>query len=112
VAYLAIVGPVALLDLPAFAARASAVTVAGPGLGLANLLAYRGAEGEATALGPLGPVVALGAVLWLLTRPWSWLARGALALLVGMVLAPALPADAVAGPIVLLTLASIEAEGP
>ena len=110
-AYVAIVGPVVLLDLPAFAARVSAVTVAGPGLGLANLLAYRGAESEATALGPLGPVVALGAMLWLLTRPWSRLACGALALLVGMVLAPALSADAVAGPIVLLALAAMEAEG-
>jgi hypothetical protein len=107
-AYLALVAPVALLDLPAFAARASAVVPAGPGLGLANLLAYRGAEGLATLLGPLSPILALGAMLWLLTRPWPGLARAALATLVGMILSPALGANAVVVPIVLLALAAME----
>ena len=108
-AYLAVVVPVALLDLPAFAARASAVELAGPGLGLANLLAYRGAEGVATALGPLAPFLTLAAMLWLLRRPWPALARAALATLVAIVLAPALTANTVAVPIVLLTLATTSA---
>jgi glycosyl transferase family 87 len=107
VAYAAIVAPVALLDVSAFLARASAATSAGPGLGLANLLAYRGAEGVAAAFGPLAPLLTLGAMVWLLTQPWSWLARAALATLVSLVLAPAVSANAVAVPIVLLALAAV-----
>jgi uncharacterized membrane protein len=103
-AYVAVVAPVALLDLRAFLARVSEPAPTGPGLGLANLLAYRGAEGVATTLVPLGTLVALGALLWLLTRRWSAVARAGLAALVGIVLAPALGADAVAVPIVLLAL--------
>jgi hypothetical protein len=109
IAYVAVVAPVALLDSAAFLARASAVTSAGPGLGLANLLAYRGAEGVATAFGPLAPFLALGVMLWLLTQPWPWLARAAVATLVSLVLAPAVSANAVAVPIVLLALAVVGA---
>ena len=107
-AYALLVAPVALLDGPAFLERAAAPGVAGPGLGLVNILAYRGGEAIATALVPLASVLALAAVGWLLTRPWSRLARAGIASLVGVVLAPALPADAVAVPILLLALAAIE----
>ena len=105
-AYLALVAPVALLDLPAFATRASAAAVAGPGLGLANLLAYKGGEDVATAFGPLAPLATLALTAWLLTRPWSGLARAAVATLAAIVLAPAVTANAVATPIVLLALAA------
>ena len=112
VAYGAVVAPVALLDLPAFLARVLSAAPAGPGLGLANLLAYRGAEGVATALAPVGTLAAIGTVVWLLTRRWSALARAAIATLTGIVVAPAVGADAVAAPIVLLALAAFaSAEG-
>jgi len=107
-AYLALVASVALLDLPAFLAHAFAPEMAGPGLGLANLLAYRGGEGLATSLALVGTVAVLGAVLWLITRPWSALARAGLASLVAITLSPAVSANAVAAPILLLTLATIE----
>jgi len=106
--YLALVLPVAVLDPPAFVERAFASVPAGPGLGVANLLAYRGAEGLATSLAPLTAAVALAATVWLLRRPWSALARGGLASLVAIVLAPAVSANVVAVPILLLTIAAVE----
>jgi hypothetical protein len=99
--------PVALLDLPAFLERAAAPSPPGPGLGLVNLLAYRGAENAAVALAPMAPLVALAALAWLLTRPWPRLASAGIASLVGIVLAPSLSADAVAAPILLLALAAV-----
>ncbi len=113
-AYGLLVAPVALLDLSSFLARATTASPPGPGLGLVNLLAYRGAEGAAAGLGPLAALVALAGVAWLLTRPWSSLARAGIASLLGMVLAPSLSAEAVATPILLLALAAIvpvEGEG-
>ena len=109
--YLALVLPVAVLDPPAFAERAFAAVPAGPGLGVANLLAYWGAEGLATSFAPLTAVVALAATVWLLKRPWSALARGGLASLVAIALAPAVSPNAVAVPILLLTLATVERRG-
>jgi len=50
-AYAAVVAPVALLDVPAFLARLRAAPAPGPGLGVFNLLAYRGAESSSFALG-------------------------------------------------------------
>ena len=79
VAYLLLVAPVALLDPGAFVARLGERAAPGPGLGLFNLLAYRGAEASAgaLALAALAPLLSLGIVLWLLRRPWPSLALAA-----------------------------------
>jgi len=106
-AYGLVVLPVALLDLPAFVARAAAPSPPGTGLGLVNLLAYRGAEGLAASLLPAAALVGIGALVFLLTRPWPGLARAGIASLVGIVLAPAVSAEAVATPILLLALAAV-----
>ena len=76
VAYLLVVAPVALLDPGAFVSRLGERDAPGPGLGLFNLLAYRGAEASAgaLALAALAPLLSLGIVLWLLRRPWPPLA--------------------------------------
>jgi hypothetical protein len=105
--YALLVGAVALLDVGAFVARATAWSPPGPGLGVVNLLAYRGAEDAAGALAPVGLLVVLVALVWLLTRPWPGLARAGIASLLGIVLAPALSAEAVAMPILLLALAAL-----
>jgi hypothetical protein len=112
-AYLLVVAPVALLDPVAFAARLGERAAPGPGLGLFNLLAYRGAEASAGAfaLAALAPLLLAALVLWLLTRPWPPLARGGIASLAGILLAPALSPETVAGPIVLLGLAAIDSPG-
>jgi hypothetical protein len=107
-AYLAVVVLVALLDVPAFLGRVFAPAMVGPGLGVANLLAYWGAESWAGSLWPLSALAALGVTAWLLKQPWSALARGGIASLVAIVLAPAVSANAVAVPIVLLALAVVD----
>jgi hypothetical protein len=109
-AYVLLVAPVAFLDPSAFVARLAAGAAPGPGLGLFNLLAYRGAEASAGALGLAGlaPLLLAGLVLWLLKRPWPPLAQGGIASLAGILLAPALSPEAVAGPILLLGLAAME----
>jgi hypothetical protein len=109
--YLVLVGPVSLLDPAAFAARLGAPVAPGPGLGLFNLLAYRGAEASAgaLALAALARLLLAGFVLWLLRRPWPALARGGIASLGGIVLAPAVSAEAVGVPILLLGLAAMGA---
>ena len=88
--YLLIVAPIALLDPAAFVARLAERTAPGPGLGLFNLLAYRGAEASAgaLALAALAPLLLAGLVLWLLRKPWPPLALG-VASLGGIALAPA-----------------------
>ncbi len=108
--YLLVVAPVALLDLTAFGARLVERTTPGPGLGLFNLLAYRGAEASAgaLALAALAPLLLAGIVLWLLKRPWPPLVLGGVASLAGILLAPALSAEAVAVPLLLLGLAAME----
>ena len=108
-AYLLVVAPVALLDPVAFAARLGAGSVPGPGLGIFNLLAYRGAEASAgaLALAALSPVASVGAALWLLRRSGPPLARAAVASLAAIVLAPAVSPEAVALPLVLLGLAAV-----
>jgi uncharacterized membrane protein len=109
-AYLLIVGPVALLDPAAFAARLGGPTASGAGLGLFNLLAYRGMESSAGAfaLAALTPLALAALVLWLLRRPWPPLALGGIASLAGIVVAPALSPEAVAVPLLLLGLAAME----
>jgi hypothetical protein len=111
--YLLIVAPIALLDPEAFVARLAERTAPGPGLGLFNLLAYRGAEASAgaLALAALGPLLLAGVVLWLLRRPWPPLALGGVASLGGIALAPALTPEAVAVPMLLLGLAAMEGVG-
>ncbi len=106
-----LVVPIALLDLPAFVGRATARAPVGPGLGIVNLLAWRGAEGLAATLAPLMALVALAAVVWLFFRRWSSLARAGVASLVGMAFAPSLSLDAVAAPVLLLSLAALVPEG-
>jgi len=109
-AYLFVVAPVAVLDPAAFAARLGARTAPGAGLGFFNLLAYRGAEATAgaLALAALAPLLLAILVVWLLRRPWPAVARGGIASLGGIVLAPAVSADAIAVPIVLLGIAALE----
>ena len=109
--YALLVAPVALLDVASFLERAIERSAPGPGLGLVNLLVYRGAEGAAAGLGWVATLVALAALAWLLTRPWPRLARAGIASLVGIVLAPSLSADAVGVPILLLTLAAVVGDG-
>ncbi len=110
VTYLLIVAPIALLDPAAFVARVGARAGPGPGLGLFNLLAYRGAEASmgALALAAVAPLLLAGLVLWLLRRPWPPLALGGIASLAGILLAPALSPEAVAVPLLLLGLAATE----
>lgn len=111
--YLLVVAPIALLDPAAFAARVAAPTTPGPGLGIFNLLAYRGAEAGAfaLALAALAPLLLAGLLPWLWRRPWPPLALGAIASLGGIVLAPAISAEAVAVPLVLLGMAAMETGG-
>ena len=94
----------ALLDPGAFVARLGSRSPPGPGLGLFNLLAYRGAEASAgaLALAALAPLLSLAASCGCCRRPWPTLALGGIASLVGIALAPAVSAEAVAVPIVLL----------
>ncbi len=113
-AYAALVVPIALLDPAAFLTRLAERGVPGPGLGVFNILAYRGAEAsaDALALAALVPLLCAVAVLLLLRRPWPPLALAAVASLVGIALAPALSPEAVAVPLVLLGLAATEGAPP
>jgi len=106
-AYALVVVPVVLLDPAAFVARALSPAAAGPGLGLVNLLAWRGAEGFGSTLGPFFGLVLLGGCVWLWFRPWPGPARAGIASLGGIVVAPAISADAVAVPLMLLALAAL-----
>jgi len=67
----------------------------------------------ALALAARAPLLSLGIVVWLLRRPWPTLALGGIASLFGIALAPAISAEAVAVPLVLLGLAAMEpGDGP
>jgi hypothetical protein len=101
--------PVALLDLPAFAARLSIAPRPGPALGLFNLISYYGFEGSATAraLAVLAPLTAPLVTALLLRTRGPALALAGLASLAWVVLAPALCPNAVAVPIVFLGLAAL-----
>jgi hypothetical protein len=105
--YALVAVPVALLDIPAFVDRLRQPAQPGPGLGIFNLLAYRGAEGSAFALGlaAVSPLLALAAALALLRLAAPAPALAALAGLAAIVLAPAVSAESVALPIVLGALA-------
>ncbi len=83
-------------------------------LGVFNLLAYRGAESSAFALGlaALAGLLSLGGALALARSPLAPAAAAGLASLVGLALAPACSAEAVALPLVLLALAVVESAAP
>ncbi len=112
-AYALVVVPVALLDPGAFAARLLEPRAPGPGLGLWNLLAYRGAEASVAglSLAALAPLATAIVVLGLLRRGGSPLVGAALASLAGIALAPALAPDAIALPLLLLALAVADERG-
>ena len=111
-AYLVLVLPVAWLDLAAFAARwAIDGPAIGPGLGLVNLLAYRGLEASPVAVGvvawaPL--VLSLIVVVMVAGQHIAALPAAAVVSLAAIALAPAITADVVAIPIVLLAAAAFE----
>jgi hypothetical protein len=108
--YALVVVPVMLLDTSAFLDRVRQVALPGPGLGVFNLLAYRGAEGSVFALGvaAISPLLALVATAGLLRLAAPAPAVAALASLTAIVLAPALSPEIVALPLVLGALAVAE----
>jgi hypothetical protein len=110
VAYLALVAPVALLDRHAFLARALEPHVIGPGLGLFNLLSYRGLDPTvpASLLAAASPLLAVLATLGLARPAIPAAVRAGLAALAAIVLAPSIAPDAVGVPIVLLGLAGAD----
>jgi hypothetical protein len=112
-AYVAFVAPVALLDLPAFASRVLAPGAIGPGLGVFNLLSYRGLEATVpvSLLAAVVPLLAAFATLALARPALPAALRAGLASLVAIVLAPAVMPDAVAVPIVLIGLAAADPTG-
>jgi hypothetical protein len=108
-AYGAAVLPVALLDLPAFADRLLSLPSPGPGLGVFNLFAYFGVEGSTAVriLAAVTPLAALQVTALLFRRRGPALALAGLAALTWIALAPALSADFVAVPILLLGLSAL-----
>ena len=112
-AYVVLVGPVALLDPPPSCRASSDPAVKGPGLGVFDLLAYRGLETTTAAslLASVAPLLA-AVVTFALARPSiPAAARAGLAAIVAIVLAPAVMPDAVAVPIVLLGLVASDPAG-
>jgi hypothetical protein len=111
--YALLIAPVALLDPAAFAARVLAPREIGAGLGIFNLLAYRGLESTVTAslLAAVAPLAALAATLALARPVIPAAIRAGLAALAAIVLAPSVMPDAVAVPIVLLGLAAADPKG-
>ena len=109
-AYASLVVPVALLDLHSFAERVLSPNAIGPGLGVFNLLSYRGLESTvpASLLAGVTPLLALVATLALARPAIPAAVRAGLASLAALVLAPAVMPDAVAVPIVLLGLAAAD----
>ena len=112
-AYVVLVLPVAVLDLPAFGASLFRLPVPGPGLGVFNLFIYWGAEDAAVprALAALSPALAVTLTLALLRWRVAPLVGAGLAALAWITLAPALSPDAVAVPILLLGLSAAGLEG-
>ena len=113
-AYVVLVLPVALLDLPAFGASLFQLPIPGPGLGIFNLFIYWGAEDAAVprALAALSPALAATLTLALLRWRAAPLVGAGLATLAWIAVAPALSPDAVAVPILLLGLSAAGLESP
>ncbi len=108
--YALVIVPVAALDTSAFLERLRQAPVPGVGLGVFDLLAYRGAEASAFALGlaAVAPLLAIAVAAGLLRLAAPPAALAALASLAVVALAPALSPEMVALPLVLGTLAVAE----
>jgi hypothetical protein len=112
IGYAAFVLPVAALDPGAWVASFGEAA-SGPGVGLLNVLAFKGWQGSAvaralTALSPLAlAALTLGSLRLAATRPVSRPALGALGVLAALFLAPVVSADALGLPIVLLAWAKL-----
>jgi len=109
VGYLALVLPAMLPDASAFLARFLSGFTVGPGIGLANVFLYWGAErtGLSLALFAAAPVLAALVAIGLVVRRVPPLPAAAVATLAGLWLAPAVSAEAVALPLVLAALAPL-----
>jgi uncharacterized membrane protein len=109
-AYAAFSLPVALLDPLAFVSRVVTPAPVGPGLGVFDLLAYRGLEGTLPALlfSAVVPLVATVFTIAVARPTFPAAVRAGLAALGAIVLAPSVTPDAVALPIVLLGLAAAD----
>lgn len=117
-AYAALVLPVALLDLRAFAGALAASPRIQPGVGLANLLFFKGGQ-DTMAAHALFAALPLATLLIsiALTRlavegRASALGLGALTALLGLWLAPAASPEAMSIPVVLALLAVLRRPGP
>jgi len=110
-AYSLLAGPAIVADPASWLARLAAGPGVGPGVGLANVFAYWGAEGATPlfALLALGPVLtAMVAVLLFRRRDAPPLAGAAVVLLAGLWLAPAASPDALAAPLLLAGLQALD----
>jgi hypothetical protein len=107
--------PVALLDARGFALAASRSPELAPGLGVVNLVLYRGAENDPISrmLFAAVPVVLLAAValLWRLPR-CAASGRAAVGVLLGLFLAPSSSPEAVALPMLLVSLPLFRSQDP
>jgi len=113
IGYAALVLPVAALDLPAYLARAREVPPFGPGVGLVNLLFWRGLDELAGVHAVFALLPAAVAALWLLTllrarnrEASPALLAGGFALL-GLVAARAAAPASLAIPVTLIALAGM-----
>jgi hypothetical protein len=109
VTYLVLVVPVLALDPSAFLTRLTAWSAPGAGLGIFNLLAYRGLEASpvALSLAMLAPAIAVLVMLLLLRSAVVAVVAAALVALSALVLAPAISAEWVTVPLALLALAGV-----
>ncbi len=107
--YLALVVPAILPDASAFLARFVSGFTVGPGIGLANVFLYWGAErtGACMVLFAAAPLLAALSAIGLLVRRVAPLPAAAVATLAGLWLAPAASAEAVAVPLFLAALAPL-----
>jgi len=109
-AYAVLVLPVAALDPLAFIRHLWAPTAPGVGLGLFNLLAYRGLESSAVAvaLSVMAPVLVALVTLVVSRSALRPATAAGLAALAALALAPAISAEWTAVPLVLLAVAATE----
>lgn len=114
--YATLVLPVAALAPVAWARALAPNPTIEPGVGLVNLLIYRGGESSpaahaALALAPLVLFVFAAALLrWVSRRPAAAPAAAALVMLVALFLAPAVSAESLGTPVVLLAFAALRRE--
>jgi hypothetical protein len=110
--YLALVVPAIRPDASAFLARFTSGFTVGPGVGLANVFLYWGAErtGLSLALFAAAPVLAALVAIGLVLRRVAPLPAAAVATLAGLWLAPAASPEAVAVPLFLAALAALSTD--